>query len=362
MILKALGLEIVKARDVHPIKQVLMVIAGILVALVVSGWFIWLDGHAPVEAFLVMIKGGFVGQRQITETLLRSAPLILTGLATVITFRAKIWSIGQEGQLLAGAMLSYSLYLVFQPILLRPALLAVIVVGGFLGGALLGLLSGLMKAYFNVDVIISTVMMNYIITTTLLFLLFDHKYWMGASTFYPRTDYLTEDAWYPILTSVGRLHMGFLIAIGLAILIYWILKKTPYGFDLRALGSNPVATEFKGINVNRMIVVTLFLSGGIAGLAGAGELFGVHHNLSMGLSPGFGSTGIIVAMIAELNPLIVILVGIIFGGLINGSVIMSAITGTNSTIISAIQAFLLVGVLISRALVKFRIRRITHVE
>jgi simple sugar transport system permease protein len=259
-------------------------------------------------------------------------------------------------------MLAYTLYRLFQPSLDRPVLLLVIVLGGFLGGGLLGLLSGWMKARFNVDIIISTVLLNYIVTTMLQFLLYDHKYWMGASTYYPRTDYVTEDAWYPILTQDARLHMGFLIAVGLAILIYWMLKRTPYGYDIRALGSNPVATAFQGINVGRMVIVTMFISGGLAGLAGAGEVFGVHHNVSTEISPGYGYTGIIVAMVAELNPLAVIPTAILFGGLINGSVILVTTTGTHTSIIFVIQAFVLLSVLISRVLMKYRIRRVPHVE
>ncbi len=360
--LNLLGLEIVKVREVHPVIQTLMVIAGILVALVISGVFISFSGADPIEAFTIMIKGAFGEKRKIWETLLRSTPLMLTGLATVISFKAKIWSIGQEGQLLAGAMLGFMLYRIFQPILLTPALLTVIVLGGFLGGGLLGLLSGWMKARFNVDIIISTVLMNYIITTMLLFLLYDQKFWMGTTTYYPRTDQITKDAWYPILTQDARLHMGFLIAISLALVVYWILKRTPYGYDIRALGANPVATEFKGINVGRLIMVTMFFSGGLAGLAGAGEVFGVHHNVSMDISPGYGYTGIIVAMVSELNPLIVILVSVLFGGLINGSVILVTTTGTHSSIIFTIQAFVLLSVLLSRALMKYRIRRVTHAE
>jgi simple sugar transport system permease protein len=218
-----------------------------------------------------------------------------------------------------------------------------------------------MKTRFNVDIIISTVMLNYIITTMLLFLLYDHKYWMGSTTYYPRTDPIIQSAWYPILTTDARLHMGFLIAVGLAVLLNWVLNRTPYGYDIRALGANPVATKFKGINVGRLIVVTMFISGGLAGLAGAGEVFGVHHNLSMEISPGYGYTGIIIAMVAELNPLICILVGILFGGLINGSTVLIAATGIHSSITFVIQAFILMSVLICRALMKYRIRRIAHV-
>jgi simple sugar transport system permease protein len=360
--LKAFGLEVVKARKINPIIQILLIIVAVLVAFLISGWFISLTGGDPAEAFTVMFKGAFGNKRKILETLLRSAPLLLTALATVITFRAQIWSIGQEGQLFSGAMFAYLLYRIFQPVLREGLLLlTVVVIGGFLGGALLGLLSGFMKAKFNVDIIISTVMLNYIVTTMLLFLLYDHKYWMGTTTYYPRTDPIAESSWYPILTSDSRLHMGFLIAVGLAILIYWILKRTPYGYDIRALGANPIATKFKGINIGRLIMITMFFSGGLAGLAGAGEVFGVHHNLSMEISPGYGYTGIIIAMVAELNPLICILVSVLFGGLINGSTILIAATGIHSSITFVIQALILMSVLICRALMKYRIRRIAHV-
>src|SRR4030042_1473676 len=359
--LKAFGLEVVKAHKINPIVQILLIIVAVLVAFLISGWFISLTGGDPAEAFTVMFKGAFGNKRKVLETLLRSAPLLLTALATVITFRAQIWSIGQEGQLFSGAMLAYLAYRIFQPALDRPVLLAVIVIGGFLGGALLGLLSGWMKAKFNVDIIISTVLLNYIVSTMLLFLLYDHKYWMGKTTYYPRTDAVTESSWFPILTHDSRLHMGFLIAVGLALVIYWLLKRTPYGYDIRALGANPVATKFKGIDISRLIMVTMFLSGGLAGLAGAGEVFGVHHNLSMEISPGYGYTGIIIAMVAELNPLICILVSVLFGGLINGSTILIAATGIHSSITFVIQALILMSVLICRALMKYRIRRIAHV-
>jgi len=359
--LKAMGYEVVKVRDLHPIIQVVVVLVAIVVAFFISGLFISYSGGDPIEAFTAMFKGAFGERRKIWETLLRSTPLMLTGLATVIAFRAEIWSIGQEGQLLAGAMLAFAIYRVVQPLLPRPILLVVIVLAGFLGGGLLALVAGWIKARFNVDIIISTVLMNYIITTMLLFLLYDHKYWMGANNYYPRSDYVTKDSWYPILTPDARLHMGFLIAVGLAIFVYWVLKRTPYGFELRALGSNPTAVQFKGISINKLIIWTMFFSGGMAGLAGAGEVFGVHHNVSMGISPGYGYTGIIVAMVAELNPLIVILVAILFGGLINGSVILATITGTHTSIIFVIQAFVLLSVLVCRALMKYRIRRIEHV-
>lgn len=360
--LRSLGLEVVKIRDVHPLVQVVVLIIALLVALALTSIFILLSGADPIEAFTVMFKGAFGGRRQILETLLRASPLLLTGLATVITFRAEIWSIGQEGQLFGGAMAAFYVYQQFGEVLPRPLLLLVIVLAGFAGGAILGAISGMMKAWANVDVIISTVMLNFIVISVLSTLLYDHKYWMGESTYYPRTDAVAEASFYPTLFEGSRFHMGFLIALGLAILIAWVLKRTPYGYDIRALGANPIATRFQGINVSRLIIVTMLVSGGIAGLAGAGEVFGVHHNVAMDISPGYGYTGIIVAMVAELNPLVTILVAILFGGLINGSVILITSVGTHTSIIFVIQAIVLLCVLTGRALMKYRIRRISYAD
>jgi simple sugar transport system permease protein len=330
-------------------------------AFLVTGILIKLAGADPVEGFINLVNGGFGGQRQILETLLRSAPLLLTGLATVIAFRGEIWSIGQEGQLFAGAMMSYWVLLQFGE--LPPLLsLVLVVLSGFLGGAILGLISGVMKAYFKVDIIISTVLLNYIINNVILMLLYDQKYWMDPRQFYPRTAPVPEVAQYPILFEGHRIHLGVVIAILAAILVYWILKKTPFGYDIRALGANPTAAQFRGINISRVLIVTMLISGGLAGLAGAGEVYGVHHKLQMEISPGYGYTGIIVGMLAELNPLVTILTAVFFGGLINGSVKLVTTIGIPTALIYANQAIILIFILAARVLTRYRIRRVQDAE
>jgi simple sugar transport system permease protein len=361
--LRKFGYEIVKREKIHPLVQILAVVIGLLLAFVISGWIMSLTGNDPVESFKVMFRGAFGEKRKILNSLMRSTPLLLAGLATVIAFKAEIWSIGQEGQIFAGTMMSFAVYRMIESAgLSRPVLLLIVILAGALGGALLGGLAGWLRTRFNVDIIISTVLLNYIITTMLLFLLYDHKYWMGANNYYPRSDLINKDYWFQILGDTGRLHMGFIVAVVLAIGVYWLIKKTPYGYDLRAMGTNPVATQFKGIDVKRLILITMFISGALAGLAGAFELFAVHHNVNMDISPGYGYTGIIVALLVELNPILVIFAAIFFGGLINGSVTMITSTGVHTSITYVIQAMVLISVLVCRALIKYRIRRIQHVE
>ncbi|NQS92102.1 MAG: ABC transporter permease [Chloroflexi bacterium] len=344
-------------------KSLLLEIAALVLALagsvLVAGILIKIAGADPIEGFRNLVIGGFGGKRQILETLLRSAPLLLTGLATVIAFRGKIWSIGQEGQLFAGAMLSYWLASQFSD-LPRLPLLILVVLGGFIGGALLGWISGVMKAYFQVDIIISTVLLNYIINNVILLLLYEKKYWMDAASFYPRTAPVPDLAWYPILVEGHRVHIGVVIALVAAVLIYWILKKTPLGYDIRALGENPIAAKARGINVNRILIITMIISGGLAGLAGAGEVFGVLHKLQMDISPGYGYTGIIVGMLAELHPLVTIITAIFFGGLINGSVKLVTAIGIPTALIYAIQAIILIFILAARVITRYRIRRVSN--
>lgn len=342
-------------------KEIAAVVLAMTGALLVTGFLFRVAGADPLVGLISLIKGGFGGKQQIIATLLRATPLLLTGLATVIAFRGQLWSIGQEGQLFAGAMLSYWVLLQCGN-LPRVPLLIVIILSGIVGGALLGLISGIMKAYFKVDIIISTVLLNYIVNEVILMLLYDHKFWMDAASFYPRTPAIPAKAMYPTVMSGGiPIHLGVGMAIAAALLIYWILKNTPLGYDIRVLGANLTAARFRGININRVLIVTMLISGALAGLAGTGEVFGVQYRLSMGISIGYGYTGIIVAMLAELNPLLTILTALFFGGLLNGSVSLVTSIGIPTEVIYVVQAIILIFILAARVLIHYRIRRVTDV-
>ena len=357
---RVLKIKFERVAESNVFVEIGAVVLALVAALIVSGVLIKIAGADPIEGYINLAKGAVGGRRQISETLLRSAPLLLTGLATVIAFRGEIWSIGQEGQLFAGAMLSY--WVLTQVSDMPPIMILILVIlAGFIGGAALGLIAGVMKTYFNLDIIISTVLLNYIINNVILLLLYDHKYWMDPIQFYPRTASIPDVARYPVLLEGYRIHLGFVIAIGAAFLVYWILEKTSLGFDIRAMGANKTAAKFRGINVGRVLIVTMIISGGLAGLAGAGEVFGVHHKLQMEISPGYGYTGIIVAMLAGLNPLLTIVTAVLFGGLINGSVKLITSVGIPTALIYAIQAIILIFILTARVLTRYRIRRVDDV-
>ena len=354
-------LKIERRDESNLLLEILAVTLALGGAFLVAGLLIKIAGGDPIQGFIGLLKGGFGGQRQILETLLRSAPLLLTGLATVIAFRGAIWSIGQEGQLFAGAMLGYFI-LTQVGDLPRVTMLILIILGGFLGGAILGLISALLKVYFNVSIIISTVLLNYVVNNLILMLLYDHRYWMGEGQFYPRSAPIPDVAKYPILFEGHRVHMGVILGVVAAFLVFWILRKTPFGYDIRALGANPIAARFRGINIGFIVIITMIISGGLAGLAGVGEVFGVHHKVTMDISAGYGYTGIIVGMLAELNPLVTILTAVLFGGLINGAVRLVTTLGIPTGLIFAIQAIILIFILAARVLPRYRIRRVSGAD
>jgi ABC-type uncharacterized transport system permease subunit len=350
-----------KREDVGVLGRILAIGFALIAAMLVSALIIQFSDASPSEAFINLIKGAFGSRRAILETLVKSTPLILTGLATVIAFRGKIWSIGQEGQFFLGAIGGYWAYRVFGG-LPAVALIPIIILAGFITGGIGGMVAGFLKAYFNVDEIISTVMGNYIIDYFLSFLLSGVGPWREPGSYYQQTAKITENAYYPLLFQNSRLHIGFLIALVASLVVYLILKRTPFGYQLRAFGSNPRAAKFKGININKIFIVTMLISGGLAGLAGTGELFGVQYRLRPDLSPGYGYTGIIVAMLAGLDPIGVLPAGILFGALLNGSAQMRIATGVPTAITYAIQAIVLLFLLSAQVLSRYRIRRAKHAD
>lgn len=354
------GWKIEPRQQISRSVKILSIVMAFLAAMLFSSFLLLTAGVNLLEAFGALLKGAFGSWRAFMDTLARASPLILTGLAAALAFRGKIWNIGGEGQLIGGAMAGYLAFTLFSG-LPRPVFYLLVLLFCFLGGALLGLLSGWLKVRFNVDEIISTVMMNYIILYFLSFMLSAEGPWREPGSYYQQTVLIPAGLRFPVLFPRSEVHLGFLVALTCAIIVKVMLDKTPLGYEIRALGFNPRALKFKGTNISRLIMVTLLLSGGLAGLAGAGELYGVQHRLLMDLSNGLGYAGIIVAMLAGLDPIGVVLAALLFGGLINGAYRLQTVTGVPSAFVDAIQAIVLLCVLASFVLSRFQIRRVVDV-
>lgn len=317
-------------------------------------------GANPATAFAALFKGAFGSWRTAAETLIKATPLIFTGLAAAVAFRARLWNIGAEGQVFAGAMFAYWLQhgLAGQSAALQ---LAVVFTGAMAGGALYAGLAGLLKTAFRVDEVISTVMLNYIIAYALSMLLLKGP-WSEAGGFFEQTAKVDPGSILPAILPGSKLHLGFAVALAAAWAVHVIIARTPLGLEIRAAGSNLRALEVQGMSTARIVLTVMALSGLLAGLAGATEVYGVHERLKAGAVIGYGYTGIVVAILGQLSPFGVVAAAILFGALVNGATFMQIATGVPSALIYAIEAILLLFYLAGWAAASLRLRRSAHVR
>ena len=333
--------------------MVLSILFALVGSAIASALLLRVTGADVGVAFAAFFDGAFGSSRAINKTLLRATPLILTGIAVTVAFRAKIWNIGAEGQLYAGAMVSYWIYFIIGPDI-GLFILPVLFLAGFAGGGLYGGLAGFLKSRFQVNEVLTTVMLNYVITYFMSYMLVSGP-WRDPASYYAQTPRIDKSIWLPKIMSGNKLHIGFIIAVLCAIAVHIMLTRSSLGYEIRAVGHNTRTSMFKGINIGRTAILVMLISGGLAGLAGMIEVFGVSHRLSAEISHGYGFTGIIIAMLAILNPIAIIFVAILFGAFYVGGLTMQVATGVPSVITSAIEAIILLLFLSASTLTRFQI-------
>tara|TARA_B100000780_G_scaffold278089_1_gene250493 strand:+ start:1777 stop:2847 length:1071 start_codon:yes stop_codon:yes gene_type:complete len=335
--------------------QIVAYSLALLLGFLVSALLIYTSGGDVAEGFGALFEGAFGSNEAMLQSLTKATPLIFTGLATVIAFRAQVWSIGQEGQVFVGAMAGYWVSLMLGD---APSIIAVpvvIITAIVLGGLLAGF-AGWLRTRFEVNEIISTVMLNYVVIYFLSYLLGGGPWTEAGTTAYHQTPALAENFHLPFLHAATKLHIGFILALVAAVFCYVLIEKTPLGFELRALGFNPNALRFKGTNVTRTVFMVMFISGGLAALAGVSEIFGVNYRLKADLLVGLGYTGIIVGMIGVLNPFGALVAALAFGALANGSLYMSVLSDVPPAVVPAMQGIILLLFLCASVLVRYKIQ------
>ena len=318
--------------------NVLLPLAGVVVALLVSAVMLLILKANPIAAYAAMVSGAVGSVSGITQSLVKATPLLLVGLGICIAFRASVINIGGEGQIIMGALLATWFPLTFSTWpgwVLIPSTLLV----GFIGGAAWGFVPGILKARLHVNEILSTIMMNSIAQQLMNLLL--HGALMdpsgiAAGTFLAQSARLPQQVWLPRLVPQTLLHAGAILAVILAILVYVFLWRTTIGYRIRAVGLNPNASRYSGINVPFYQALSMTLAGGFAGIAGAIEVIGVQHRLLDGVTSGYGFTGIVAALLGGLHPLGLIPASILFGGLLVGAGQMQRTVQVPSSLITAI--------------------------
>ncbi|MDT8343785.1 MAG: ABC transporter permease [Thermohalobaculum sp.] len=323
-------------------------------ALVLVAIPIAVAGVGVFDAYALMAKGAFGTVFAASETLTRATPLILTGLAAAVAFRAKLWNIGAEGQLYAGALAAVAVG--SGAISAPPAVMVpLVLVAGALAGALLMLGPALLKLRFGADEVVTTLLLNFVVLLFVQMMLEGPmKDPMGLG--WPQSMPVTDAASLPKLMARTRLHAGLIIGLVLAVGVAILMRRMVWGFEIRAVGENAAAARYAGVPVTATMVRVALISGGLAGLAGVGEVAGLKGYLTSDLSPGFGYAGIVVAMLAGLSPIGVIVAAIFIAGVFVGADSMSRATGVSNYLADLVVAMSLLCVLLGGFLTRFRIR------
>ncbi|MEM9134403.1 MAG: ABC transporter permease [Actinomycetota bacterium] len=340
--------------------EVAAIVGAILVAIAVSAILIALAGSDVLDSYRALYNGAFGTRNATIETLVQATPLIFTGLAAAFAFRAKVWNIGGEGQLWAGTMGAFWASLIFAGAMPRALLIVVVMAFAAVFGALWAGIAAVLRTRFGVNEIIATVMLNFVIINVLSYLLSD--VWQDPASFYYQSERMPDVVALPRLFEGGRLHLGFVIALAMAAVVWFILERTSFGYEVRSIGVNPRVASYGGIISNRIVLATMLVSGAIAGLAGGSELTGIHLRLQLDIVSGLGFTGIIIALVARLRPLGVVAAAIVAGAVTNGATTMQLSTGVPAALVDVLTGLTLVFVLIGAVVVNYRLRRVSIVE
>lgn len=347
-------IEIVPRETTRPLLTALIPVIAALAALALAAIPLLAAGAPLLQAYKQMFLGVFGSFFTFTEMLTRATPLIFTGLAAAIAFRAKLWNIGGEGQLYLGALAAVWIgtgMIDGPPALMIPL---VLLAGAIAGG--LGMLGpAILKLRFGADEVVTSLLLNFIILIFVQMMLEGpFKDPMGLG--WPQSEPIIDAAILPGLFERMRLHAGFLLAIGTALIAWIIMALTVWGLKARAVGENAAAARHAGIGVTRLMLIVAFASGALAGLAGVSEVAGLKGYLTSDLSPGFGYAGIVVAMLARLSPIGVVLAAIYVASVFVGADSMSRAMGVSSFLADLTVSLSLICVLLGGFFAQFRLR------
>jgi general nucleoside transport system permease protein len=347
-----------RREHVATVRWVLAPVAAIVTTLLFSALLVAWAGAPIAQTFFLLFEGAFGSVFSVSETLTRATPLIFTGLSAAVAFRARLFNIGAEGQLYMGALaaimvaglhggtgFSVPSWLLFGGM----------VMAGAVAGALLLLVPSWLKVRLSVDEVVTTLLLNFVVmlfVSLMLNGLMKDPTAMG----WPQSVALNSDVELSKLITKTRLHTGLLWALALALAVAFMNKSTAIGYEMRAVGANAKAAKFLGLPVNRITLQTACLSGALAGLAGVFEVAGRTGYVTLDMSPGYGYTGIVIAMLAGLSPIGVVVAAVFVSGMIVGADSMSRVVSVPNFIADVIVAVALLAMLVASALTQYRVK------
>ena len=331
---------------------------AVILALIAGSILILLSGKNPLTAYAALFSGAFIDYWGLADTLVRACPLILTALAFLIPFQTGLFNIGAEGQLYAGALFGtiVALYLTGLPV---PLHITLCFLAGFLGGALWGLIPAVLRAYYNVNELIVSLMLNYVAINIVGFLLQGPMSVPGAP--YPYSDAINPDLELAPILSRTDAHWGILVAAVACLFVFLLLNRSTSGFSLRTVGRSVDAARYAGMSAKRQIIQSMMAAGGLAGIAGAIEILGVKFRLFHAFASGVGFEGIIVAFLAQGQAALVLVAGFLFAGLQSGAGTMQRAAGVDVSVVDAIQGIIILFVTIGLS-IRFRDKILSRIS
>jgi len=347
-----MGLRIIVRTELTGINEKLLRFAAVVAALLASGIIMALMGYNPFEVFEKMIMGSLGTAYRLRETINKAIPLSVLALGTAVAFRMKFWNIGQEGQFYMGAY-GASLIAFSFPDLPAPLLLSIMFVAGMIFGGLWAMIPALLKIKFSTNETLVTLMLNYIAIMWISYL--QYFAWKDPQALgFPKIAPFSRNA---ILPSLFNIHIGWIICLCLAVLIYLVLKRTKLGYEIDVIGESEPTARYAGMNVFRITVIAIVISGGLCGIAGMMQASAIERSLSDQLSGGLGFTSVIVTWLARLNPLFIIAIAFLFSLLIQGGNFLQSSMQISSSISLILQGIIIFFVLGSEFFIRYRFVR-----
>lgn len=322
---------------INYIKKIFFLVLPVLCAFFIGGILIAVSGSSPIEAYKAMFVGALAGKNEIYNTLFCATPIIVTGLAIAVAFKANLFNMGVEGQMYLGAFAAA--FVGFTVKGLPPVLHVLLcLIAAVIAGGLFALIPGILKGKFDVNEMVVTIMLNYV---AVLFTDYLTNFVFYSGEGFAATYLIEKSAYLPRFMKTSQLNVAFIIALILVGIIFYVFKYTKLGLEIKSIGFNVFFAEATGMKTRKNAVVIMLMSGMLAGIAGAGEVLGVHHRFISGFSPGYGWDGMTIALLGKNNPIGILIAAIFFGILKNGGSTMEIMVGVPRSLISIIQGLII---------------------
>lgn len=343
-------LKITKRGNLTKKQEIIVRIAAIVLSIVFSGFMLLIFGLNPIQVFQAIVEGALGTDLRIKQTIVKAIPLIITSLGILVAFKMKFWNIGGEGQIVMGAMAASYVALNFQG-LSQPVMLLAMAAAAVIMGGLWAFIPAIFKAKMGTNETIFTLMMNYIAIKYVTYL--QYGPWMDPNANgFPKVAPFPDNALMPTVLGV---HAGWIIAILCAAFVYFLMKYTKLGYEISVVGESVETARYAGMNINKIIVVAMLISGGLCGLVGMIQASAIEKTLVAGISGGYGFTAIITAWLARLNAVATVIVCIFFAMLIQGGAYIQLAMNVPSEVASVVEGIVLFFVLGSEFFLQYKV-------